>query len=285
MHFRKQLTRYDRSTVLVAPAAACLKPFSGPVTFSDRVHSELIRSVQRLRGAIYLSDGAVQPSQLTRSGRHVSASDDESWHLLTMRSDGEILGCIRFLRHPNTVHCSQLRVSDAPPACSNHWAAGFLSSVNAELEAARRFNFSYVEIGGWALAQELRGTAEALHSVLSTYALARVQGGALGITTATERNGSASILRRLGGRPLEWDGAALPPYYDQNYGCGMEILRFDSRSPSPRYASTVDALHNHIAGLPVFCPTKAPTGDKGSGLFSNLMHGFAQPPVAAPAFS
>jgi hypothetical protein len=41
-------------------------------------------------------------------------------------------------------------------------------------------------------------------------ALAQIQGGPLGITTATERNGSASILRRLGGRPLEWDGAAQP---------------------------------------------------------------------------
>jgi hypothetical protein len=271
--------------VLLAPAGACLEPFSGPVSFSQRIHTDLIAEMQRLRGGVYLSDGAIQPTQLTSSGRHVSSSDYESWHLLTVRSDGEILGCIRFLRHPNTVRCNQLRVSDAPLAHSDDWSARFFSSINSEIEAARNFNFSYVEIGGWALAPELRGTAEALHTVLSTYALAQIQGGALGITTATERNGSASILRRLGGRPLEWDGAALPPYFDRTYRCGMEVLRFDSRNPSERYASTVNALRSHIAALPVFCPSQTPGSDKAANLFSNLMQGFARSAAGVPAFS
>ena len=278
----------SRSMVLLAPAGACLKPFSGPVTFSDRAHSELIREMQRLRGEVYLSEGAIQASQLT-GGRHVSSPDEHSWHLLTVRSDGVIVGCVRFLRHPNTVHCHQLKVSDAPLAHSNDWAADFVSSIHAELAAARRFNFSYVEIGGWALAPELRGSAEALYTVLSTYALAQLQGGALGITTATERNGSASILRRLGGRPLEWDGAALPPYYDPAYRCGMEVLRFDSRTPNSRYAPAVEALRKQMAFLPVFCPAEAPAA-KTTRLFSNLMQGsllqgFAQTGAGVPAFS
>jgi hypothetical protein len=285
MHFSNKTTSRDRSMILLAPAGACMEPFSGPVTFSDGVYTELIAEMQRLRGEIYLNDGAIQPSQLTHSGRHVSSSDYESWHLLTVRSDGEILGCIRFLRHPNTVPCHRLRVSDVPLAHSGDWAARFFSSINSELEAARNFNFSYVEIGGWALAPELRGTVEALHTVLSTYALAQIQGGALGISTATERNGSASILRRLGGRPLEWDGAALPPYFDQTYRCGMELLRFDSRKPSARYAPLVDALRSNIAALPVFCPSETGAPDKASSLFSNLMQGFTQQRPAVPAFS
>jgi hypothetical protein len=202
-----------------------------------------------------------------------------------VRPDGTIAGCVRFLRHPNTVRCHQLNVSEAPLARSNDRAADFASSIRAELETARQFNFSYVEIGGWALAPELRGTAEALHTVLSTYALAQLQGGALGITTATERNGSASILRRLGGRPLEWDGAALPPYYDPAYRCGMEVLRFDSRSPNPRYAPMVDALRNHLAFLPVFCPAEAPTAAKTTKLFSGLLQGFTHTRAGVPAFS
>lgn len=270
--------------VLLAPAGACLRPFSGPVTVSDRVHGELVSQMQRLRGEIYLRDGAIQAPQLTL-GRHISPSDEESWHLLTVQSDGMIVGCVRFLRHPNTVRCHQLRVSDAPLAHSGDWATGFIASIDSELEAARRVNFSYVEIGGWALAPELRGSAAALHTVLSTYALAQLQGGALGITTATERNGSASILRRLGGRPLEWDGAALPSYYDHSYRCGMEILRFDSRKPSARYAPMVDALRTHIATLPVFCPNTAPAGEKTARLFSNLMHGFPRQHAGVPEFS
>jgi hypothetical protein len=271
--------------ILLAPAGARLEPFSGPLICSDRVYFELIAEMQRLRGMIYAADGAIQPSQLTFSGRHVSQADYESWHLLTVRWDGEILGCIRFLRHPNTVHYHQLRVSDAPPAHSGDWANGFVSSISSELEAARRFNFSYVEIGGWALAPELRGTTEALHAVLSTYALAQLQGGALGITTATERNGSASILRRLGGRSLEWDGAALPPYFDDQYRCEMEVLRFDSRKPNARFSSTVDFLRSHVATLPIFCPGERSVAEKAPGLFSNLLQGFAQQTAAVPAFS
>jgi hypothetical protein len=254
------------------------------MTFSDQAHSALIAEMQRLRGEVYLSDGAIQPSQLT-AGRHVSPSDEESWHLLTVRRDGTILGCVRFLRHPNTVRCHQLKVSDAPLAHSSDWAADFKCSIDAELESARRFSFSYVEIGGWALAPELRGSAEAVHTVLSTYALAQLQGGALGITTATERNGSASILRRLGGRPLEWDGAALPPYYDPAYRCGMEVLRFDSRHPSECYRPTVDALRRHMTFLPVFCPGKTPAAEKSAGQFSSLMQGFAQTRAVVPEFS
>jgi hypothetical protein len=283
--------------VLLAPEGACLKPFSGPVTFSDQAHSALIGEMQRLRGEVYLSDGAIQPSQLT-AGRHVSPSDEESWHLLTVGRDGMIMGCIRFLRHPNTVPCHQLKVNDAPLAHSRDWAADFKCSIDAELETARRFNFSYVEIGGWALAPELRGSAEALHTVLSIYALAQLQGGALGVTTATVRNGSASILRRLGGRPLEWDGAALPPYYDPAYRCGMEVLRFDSRNPRERYAPAVDALRSHMAFLPVICPNEAPAGEKtsrpfpnsrpfppNSRPFPNVVQGFTQSHARVPAFS
>ena len=271
--------------VLVAPADACLEPFSGPVTCSNRFHGQLINEMQRLRGEIYFSDGAIGRSQLTGSGRHVSPSDEESWHLLTVRPDGAVRGCIRFLRHPNTVRCHQLHVNDAPLARSNDWAADFHCSINSELEAARRFNFSYVEIGGWALAPELRATTAALRTVLSTYALAQLQGGALGITTATERNGSASILRRLGGRPLEWDGTPLPPYFDHSYRCGMEVLRFDSRSPNARYAPLVDDLREHLATLPVVCPSETPAHDKSGGLFSNLLQGFAPARTSVPAFS
>jgi hypothetical protein len=270
--------------VLLAPAGACLKPFSGPVTYSDQTHAELVGEMQRLRGEIYVRDGAVDASQLA-AGRHVSPCDEESWHLLTMRPGFKIAGCVRFLRHPNTVRCHQLKVSTAPLAHSRDWAADFGRAIDAELEEARRFNFSYVEIGGWALAPDLRGSAEAVQTVLSTYALAQLQGGALGITTATERNGSASILRRLGGRPLEWAGGALPPYYDPAYGCGMEVLRFDSRRPNQRYAAMVSALRRHIASLPVFCPKAAPAGEKTARLFSGLMQGFAQTRAVAPVFS
>jgi hypothetical protein len=64
----------------------------------------------------------------------------------------------------------------------------------------------------------------------------------------------------------------------------MEVLRFDSRNPSARYAPVVDSLRSHITTLPVFCPKEAPANGKNAKLFSNLLQGFAQP-HAVPAFS
>jgi hypothetical protein len=241
--------------------------------------------MQQLRGRIYLEDGAVQESELTPSGRHVAPCDDEAWHLLTLRGN-KVMGCIRFLRHPNTVDCHQLRVSNAALAHSDRWSSGFRHSIDEELRAARRFNFSYVEVGGWALAPEVRKTTEALISVLSIYALSQLQGGALGISTATERNGSASILQKLGGKPLEYNGVELPPYYEETYRCAMMVLRFDSRYPCERYASRVDALRYQMSRMPVVCPAGVRSREGVSTAFHrslNSLSSHLQTPVPALA--
>jgi hypothetical protein len=145
----------------------------------------------------------------------------------------------------------QLAVRQAPIARSDEWGVRFRVSIEAELAIARRAGFSYVEVGGWALAKEIRGTSMALKTVLATYAWSQLQGGALGITTATERNESAGILRRLGGRPLACDGVELPNYYDDRYRCRMEVLRFDSREPNPKYDAMLQQIRQEIAKAPV----------------------------------
>jgi hypothetical protein len=263
--------------LLVAPAGACLESFNGEITPSDRLHAELIADVQRLRGGIYLEDGAIDPSDLTSDGRHVSALDEESWHLLTITQAGRLVGCTRFRQHPNTVRTDDLGVARAPLATSDQWGEGFHASLNSEIDTARSAGFSYVEVGGWALHKEVRGTAEALNSVLATFAWSKIQGGALGISTATHRNGSASILRRLGGKSLECDGAALPPYYDENYKCMMEVLRFDSRKPNPKYAAMIENLAADLATRPVVCPREAVGRTLKPRRAPSVLNGFFQP--------
>ena len=241
--------------LLVAPADGNLKPFTGKITPSNQLHAGLLADLQRLRGRIYLEDGAISRSDLTEDGRHLSDHhDEESWHLLLMTPEHRLVGCTRFRQHLNTVRACNLGVAKSPLAASFEWSHGFNASLGLELETARAGGFSYVEVGGWALDRSVRGTAEALTSVLATFAWSRILGGALGISTATERNGSASILRRLGGKPLEWDGAALPAYFDEKYNCMMEVLRFDSREPNPKYAHMIQNLADQIAKRPIVCP-------------------------------
>jgi hypothetical protein len=87
--------------------------------------------------------------------------------------------------------------------------------------------------------------------VLAVYGFSRRHGGALGMTTATFRHGSAVILQRLGGTRFEVDGTALLPYYDPRYECMMDILRFDSRCPNPKYVSLIDQLRNSLGEVQV----------------------------------
>ena len=86
---------------------------------------------------------------------------------------------------------------------------------------------------------------------LAAYSLGRLFGGALGLTTATVRHSSSAILRRLGGSHLQANGTFVPPYYDPRYQCDMELLRFDSRRPNPRFARLVDLLKERLTNVRV----------------------------------
>ena len=258
MFFRKAWALRQRSFVILSPVtpsatSETLTQFPGGLTCSRHLHSHLLSEMQRLRGRVYLAEGALAAGDLDPWERHVHAADSRSWHLLTLGSMGRVIGCTRLRRHSSPVSWGQLSIRRAPIAQSDEWRFKFRASIDAELAAARQAGFSYIEVGGWALAKEIRGTFMALKTVLATYAWAQLVGGALGITTATERNESAAILRRLGGRPLVWDGRELPSYYDDRYRCRMEVLRFDSREANPKYAAMLEELRQQVSRAPVIC--------------------------------
>src|SRR6185437_8001354 len=94
-------------------------------------------------------------------------------------------------------------------------------------------------------------TREALRIALATYGLARAMGGCIGITTATRRHCSSEILRRIGGQSLRGNGGELPPYFDPQYGCEMEVLRFDSMQANPRFESWINDLCSAWLTAPV----------------------------------
>jgi hypothetical protein len=243
----------SRRFVLLAPVGVAPRGAFRHIEGDPGWRRELLSDMQRLRGRIYLEDGAITTDELTADGRHVQAIDEESWHLLVLSNGGRVLGCTRYLQHHPSTPYSRLRVRTAALAENEHWGEILRRSVEHELETARRSGFSFVEVGGWALDESLRGSSDALRSVLFTYAWSHIVGGCLGLSMATHRNGSASILRRIGGRPLEWKGTELPPYYDPHYKCEMEVLRFDSRLPSQRYSSVIDEMRMEVPMVPVIC--------------------------------
>lgn len=238
--------------LLVAPERVQVRsvaPFKNVVA-DPAGRSGMLAEIQRLRGGVYMEDGALHPQQLSDDGRHCTDEDHNSWHLLFLNRAGRVSACVWYRDLGRTPSFDQLRVGSTPLAEADH-RDKVANAVEDELARARREGLSYAEVGGWAVSHESRCTSEGLLLALGAYSLGRLLGGALGMTTATVRHASSTILRRLGGSSLENDGEEIPSYYDPKYRCVMELLRFDSRRPSAKYAGLVERLCEKLIEVPV----------------------------------
>jgi len=247
----------SRKLALLAPSAPAIPKFFNQVRVDPTRSDDLLAESQRLRGGVYLRDGAIRPDDLT-DGRHELDIDHGGWHLLVLDKDDRVCGCARYREYPSHTRFSQLSVSSSALARCNLWGSKLQAAVESELALSRRLNLPYVELGGWALCEQIRGTTEAFRMAITAYALSQVLGGGVGISTVTRRNCSASILRRIGGRPLKTDGSELPPYHDPGYRCEMEILRFWSWAPSPRFRVWIDEIKAQLCEVPVLTKGVAP---------------------------
>jgi hypothetical protein len=232
---------------LLAPSHSRTNSSVGRTKVDDVTYRKHLSSMQKLRGRVYLKDGAIQPWELDEDGHFEMRGDDRSWHFILLDDSDQAIGCARYLLHSNTISYDRLRVSQSFLARSAEWAAKVRHAVESDLRTARSEGFSYVEIGGWALAEEWRNTKAALEILVASYALAGLWGGCLGSCTATVRHGSSSILRRIGGASMGVDGCTLPPYEDPQYGCFMELLKFDSRFPEPRFLPLINQLRTQLS--------------------------------------
>lgn len=244
----------SRSLVLLAPGGARVPDVFGRVDTSHSVYSDLMSRVQRLRGRIMVEEQALPERELDSLGRHRSKYDYKAWHMVTLSGAGEVVGCFRYLVHPTEVSFGDLSIKRVSKVmgCSR-WASQFRAAIESELARVRRFGFQLVEFGGWVLSQEFRGSTEAFRMALNAYAWTQLAGGCLGLTTATVKNGSASMLRRLGGSSLEAFGEPIPRYFDSEYNCDIEMLRFDSRTPNPEYDGRLAAAREKLSSATVVC--------------------------------
>ncbi len=242
----------QRRNLLLAPASM------NPGLFTDIVlnsadHSSRLAEAQRLRGRIALQEGAVDVTQLTADGRHVQEADRYSWHLLTLDAHGRVAACMRYLPHRSDAGFDDLAISRSTLAQSKTWGHKLRTAVEEDLHSARQRGCAYVELGGWVISEALRCTTEALRMVATAYAFAQLCGGALGISTASTRRCSSAVLKRIGGQLLHARGRELPSFYDPQYRCHMEVLRFDSSRPNPRYRRWMDACRSGLREVPVIC--------------------------------
>jgi hypothetical protein len=245
-----------RQMLVLAPSGTRSCPELGRTEGDPARYERILGNMQRLRGRIYLNDGAIEPSDLTADGRHRQAADALSWHLLSVDSSDRVYACARYRVYSEPVAFHQLGVSSSEAAKSDIWGTLLEDAVEREISLARALGVAFVEVGGWALAEELRHTTEALKIALSMYSLSQLTGGCIGLTTATMRHSSAPILRKIGGRRLDLGGCDLPRYYDSRYKCEMEILRFDSARPDARFRDRVEDLKSDLVNIQVVCDNR-----------------------------
>ena len=243
---------------LLAPADVFVPESLTDVEWNPQRHEVLLAGLQRLRGRVYLADGAIDHSELTPDGRYAQPADEKSWHLIAADKRGEVCGCARYMAHSARLRFADTGVSNSPLIRSGEWASSLRAAVNSDLALAKGLGIDFVEVGGWALTPELRFTGEALRIALGMFSLARLLGGCIGLTTATMRHCSSSILRRIGGQPLMAQGTEIPPYFDPRYRCQMEILRFNSALPNPRFERWIEELRGHLSSVPVIRGTIHP---------------------------
>lgn len=241
----------SRQVTLLAPEHIVTRDRTGSLSEDSNRYNRLLANMQRLRGRIYLSDGAIQPWQLTSDGRHVQPIDRSAWHVLLVDANERVFGCARYLEHDFPLNFEALSAGRSEIAYSQEWGCQLHRAVMSQAAEAYQRGVAFAEVGGWALAEEIRHGMEALRIALTMYSLAESLGGCIGLTTATVRHSSAAILRKIGGSLLRVDGTEIPRYYDSRYKCDMEILRFDSSTPSDRFRESIDRITAELAQVPV----------------------------------
>ena len=247
----------SRRLILLAPSSAPLPASFNQPRVDRNYYWSLLHETQRLRGQVYVQDGAIEESSLI-DGRHQSDLDCSSWHLLVLDSRNRIRGCARFHEHPGNKPFSELTAARCALARLPEWSDTLRSALRSELAFSDYLDIPCVELGGWALGEEIRGTSEALRVALGTYAFWQMRGNAVCLSTATRRHCASSILRRIGGRSLAHEGIELPVYYDSQYDCQMELLKFYSWAPNPRYAIWIEQMKEELSQISVIAGQSEP---------------------------
>jgi hypothetical protein len=247
----------EQRLVLVAPLHVTRLDAFSNVTADTAQNRRLVEEMQRLRGSIYLDEGNIKRHELTSDGRHRTPEDDMSWHLLMTDQGGQVRSCALYFEHENASTIDDLRLKNCPLVKRADSRDKVKFAVEAEMARATREGLRFAELGGWAISKERRGSPEGLMMALATYGLSRMLGGAIGITTANVAHSCSSILRRFGGAYLEFDGKPIPSYFDPKYNTEIDLLRFDSRHPSPKYAGLIDSVMRTLANVSVVGGTHA----------------------------
>src|SRR5687768_9897696 len=95
----RNIAAIDRHLLLLAPRHVEIPSQFQNVTAHSTEHSNHLRELQRMRGNVYLADGAISEQQLASDGAHVTAEDSRSWHIVMMDRQRRVMASAWYLPH------------------------------------------------------------------------------------------------------------------------------------------------------------------------------------------
>src|ERR1041384_5125329 len=134
--------------ILLAPQGSQVPQEFRNVRVDPQQHAAILADMQKMRGRVYLDDGAIAPDQLESDSRHRAPADESSWHLVTLDQLGSVSGCVRYRQHRNTVSFHDLGLRNSALAECQRWGSRLKAAVESDLAHARQRAISFVEVGG-----------------------------------------------------------------------------------------------------------------------------------------
>jgi len=198
-----------------------------------------LSAIQKLRGTVYVADGALSTSALDVEGRHISEDDEHSYHLVLW--NGQIEGCMRIRVYEQPPEASALRVYDLVRRMPEEIIPRYHTALCDFIQQWHARGYLIGEAGGWAVGSNYKGSTISLVLPLADWAFSRMQ-KLVHLASSTQRNGSADMLRRLGGWRLSLGEEELPPFYDSAYQCQMELQGFCADILNPQFEPAVEDL-------------------------------------------
>jgi hypothetical protein len=239
----------DTALRLLPPRQARLPVALGHWQTSDSEQEEILGQIQRLRGAVYVQDGAIPAHALDASGRHIQEVDDRSWHSYLVDARGTISGCIRVMPHAGHPRPKELHVADLCRRMEPATAVRHCAALQVFVDQARHAGLGVVEAGGTVVHPQSRNGSAALVLILACWSVSRLLGKPFALAAATVRHNAAEILLRTGGGALQDQAGELGGFFDPYYNCEMKIIAFDSRVQT-RYELTVQDISRHLTLAP-----------------------------------
>src|SRR5262249_33881309 len=138
----------DRRLILLAPPSRTMPAGMTNVRIDSFRHADLLAQMQRLRGSVYLKDGALDAQQLSTDGLHQTPEDDRSWHLLMVDNQGQVDACVWYLQHDDAASFERLRVRHCPLLGQPAWRNMLIGAVESEIAEAQKHGMGYAEVGG-----------------------------------------------------------------------------------------------------------------------------------------